>query len=681
MPFFSIFSSLLHAANPLPVDIDPDVIFSAEASPDGKKVLVGIFRRTSDFTGGTSQFLIISNVTKETLWSTPKDMHYMEGRWSPDGNLVSLVKENQDNTVTLEITEANQYKPVEICSYVDMKNHNWAPNGQKIAFLSGNDQDPEFLKQKAQNQPSYDINNVTIASEVYSNLIPTRLYVVDVDLQKEKSVQPYLLTPIAMSLNSYTAKIPYSWSPDSQQIIFAFIPIDSQQRDEDRRLAIVDVETKHIQSLENLGTAGDPSFSPDGRMIAFIAPIKSPFQNPLEHSDLLIVNSAVHLLELTSKKVTSLGQTPNGRPNIIGWNGNGSEIFVEDALKTTQALYKVPINGQAPTLLSLGSIRNFGDARLNFKRTYIALIGQNLEHPPEVYLSSLQDLNLSQLTNIHKDLPIFSNIQSEIITWKSFDGKEIEGILIYPKGYMKGKKIPLLAHIHGGPTSNWTEDYLGFQSGGLPSFASLSQAGFGILAPNIRGSNGYGAPFRKSIYKNWGPDPFEDVMTGIDSLIKKGIVDPEKLAIAGVSYGGYMAAWAITQTNRFKASIVNAGQVNLISYACLGQTASLSEAFFGGPFWKDYDAWLQNSPIMHVEKINTPTLIQHGQKDSIVIPDQATELFHALKFRNIPVQLSLYFNQGHGLFGNAGRAGSEEALVWLDYYVNPFQKKRPQAIE
>ena len=150
---------------------------------------------------------------------------------------------------------------------------------------------------------------------------------------------------------------------------------------------------------------------------------------------------------------------------------------------------------------------------------------------------------------------------------------------------------------------------------------------------------------------------------------------PGKLAIWGWSYGGYMTAWTITRTDRFKAAIVSAGEINLISYATNAETSSLPVSFFGGDFWEDYKAWLDNSPIMHVEKVTTPTLIQHGDKDTIVTIDQSYEFYRALRERKIPTQFIVYKDQGHGINEEAAESASKDIFNWLQKYVEPSLKK------
>ncbi|MBA3814883.1 MAG: S9 family peptidase [Alphaproteobacteria bacterium] len=204
--------------------------------------------------------------------------------------------------------------------------------------------------------------------------------------------------------------------------------------------------------------------------------------------------------------------------------------------------------------------------------------------------------------------------------------------------------VPLIVLAHGGPALVWQARYPGFAHHVSNSPTLFAIHGFAVLMPNIRGSDGYGVAFREAIYKDWSSGPYKDIMTGVDLLIKQGVADPQKLAIGGHSYGGYLTAWTITQTDNFKAALIFSGITDLISSGSLN-----ASGYFGGGFWEDYKTSLENSPLMYVENIKTPTFIQHGLLDGTVNIDQSSELYNALKARDVPVKMIAYKNQGHSL--------------------------------
>ena len=169
-----------------------------------------------------------------------------------------------------------------------------------------------------------------------------------------------------------------------------------------------------------------------------------------------------------------------------------------------------------------------------------------------------------RVSRANVDMPKLELGKTEVIHWKSKDGMDIEGLLTYPVNYEKGKKYPLILNIHGGPTGVFNEDFIG--RSGLYPLAVFAARGYAVLRPNPRGSGGYGKTFRFANYNDWGGKDFDDDQTGVDYLIAQGVADPERLAIMGWSYGGFMTSWTITQTHRFKAAVIGAGVTNLWSF-------------------------------------------------------------------------------------------------------------------
>jgi dipeptidyl aminopeptidase/acylaminoacyl peptidase len=223
---------------------------------------------------------------------------------------------------------------------------------------------------------------------------------------------------------------------------------------------------------------------------------------------------------------------------------------------------------------------------------------------------------------------------------------EIEGVVVYPVGYQAGKRYPTVAIIHGGPSGVWDES---FPANWYNSAQVYAGAGWVAFLPNPRGSSAYGEKFLAANYRDWGKGDYEDIQTGLDALVKRGIADSTKLAQTGWSYGGYMTAWTLTQTNRFKAVMVGAGLTNLYSMYSTNDLQMVLEDYFGGEPWDDEQAYRRASAMMFIKQARTPTLILHGQQDTRVPVGQAQELYMGLKKNDIPVELVFYPREPHGL--------------------------------
>ncbi len=228
----------------------------------------------------------------------------------------------------------------------------------------------------------------------------------------------------------------------------------------------------------------------------------------------------------------------------------------------------------------------------------------------------------------------------ERVAWNASDGLEIEGLLIRPAG--ADGALPLIVDVHGGPTGAY-----GWQFAG-PGWAWPAQAGYALLLPNPRGSAGRGQEFARANLGDMGGGDLQDILAGVDSLVEAGLVDTDRVAVIGGSYGGFMAAWAITQTDRFAASVPMAAVTDWLSFHNTTNIGRFDQLFLNGdPYDPDSD-YLPRSPIMHARRVRTPTLVMHGELDLCVPVSQAYELYQALADAGVTTELVVYPREGHG---------------------------------
>jgi dipeptidyl aminopeptidase/acylaminoacyl peptidase len=264
----------------------------------------------------------------------------------------------------------------------------------------------------------------------------------------------------------------------------------------------------------------------------------------------------------------------------------------------------------------------------------------------EVFVTDPAFASFRKLTTTNPQVNEFALGETEVVTWKSSDGVGVEGVLLKPVGFQAGKKYPLLVVAHGGPSGAYLNNS---RIGGLEGGQVWAGKGWAVFYPNPRGSTNYGEKFLQQNVNDWGGGDFKDIMTGVDALVARGIADPDKLAHIGWSYGGYMTAWVITQTTRFKAAMVGAGLTNMWSMYGTNDIPGVLISYFGGiPNEKTLPLYLDRSAMSHVDKVTTPTLILHGASDERVPTGQALELYRALKDRGKTTELVFYPREPHG---------------------------------
>ena len=298
--------------------------------------------------------------------------------------------------------------------------------------------------------------------------------------------------------------------------------------------------------------------------------------------------------------------------------------------------------------------------------TRMACVLEDVDQPAEVFVWE-QGGQPRQVSAFNHHLAEVSLGRGVTVEWSAPDGLRIEGVLIYPLGYEEGKRYPLITHIHGGPTWYWLSRFLcGWHDWGQ----WLAAQGYAVLLPNPRGSAGRGREFALSAQRDWGHADFGDVLSGVDAMIERGIADPDRLGIGGWSYGGYMTAWAIGQTDRFKAAIVGAGVCDLLSMEASDIPTWLPTSIMLAPSYHEPDVYLRSSPMTYVANAKTPTLLLHGAADDRVPLGQGRELYNALQALGVPSEMVIYPREPH-IFQerNHQRDLLTRVAAWFDRWV------------
>lgn len=307
----------------------------------------------------------------------------------------------------------------------------------------------------------------------------------------------------------------------------------------------------------------------------------------------------------------------------------------------------------------------------------IACVLSDGDRPAEVWAGPLG----GELKPISDANPVVREVtlgRVETVRWQAPDGLEIEGVLTYPVGYQEGERYPLIVQIHGGPTSAWPH---GFMRSIWHDWAQwLAAHGYAVLQPNPRGSFGRGREFAWMNRRRWGIGDLDDVLSGVDALVARGLADPERLGVGGWSYGGYLTSWTISHSDRFKAAIVGAGVTDLLSFQVADIPSWLPGQMMLAQPWEDPAIYQQLSPISYAGHITTPTLIPHGEADERVPLGQGKELYAALRARGVPTEMVVYPREGHLLVEQAHQRDLlEHVLGWYDRWVKGEDRSKLSA--
>jgi dipeptidyl aminopeptidase/acylaminoacyl peptidase len=502
----------------------------------------------------------------------------------------------------------------------------WSADGKRIAYVA---QAP-LNEAEEKKQKDKDDAQVVDAGFRFS-----RLWTIEVGVATGSSERPAAKEIVR---NDWVISDP-QFSPDGRRISFTVHPTPKADDGSlsDVYIANADGSGAPRKLFDNAGPDAGARWSPDGKWIAFTS---------RDANNGTIGIPGLYIISAEGGAPRAVAPNFDRAITSLFWSPDGAALYAHASHRTTGQLVRIPAAGGEARVMSAGEGVIAG---VSFARNadQVAFTRADLTSPADVHVASTAAFNPMRLSDHNPQVKEIALGRGEIIRWKSRDGVEIEGVLIYPVNYEAGKRYPTLANIHGGPAGVWTQAFPGTHGNYAHVWAGR---GWAVFLPNVRGSSGYGEKFLLANYRDWGNGDFQDIQTGLDELVRRGLADPERMGQTGWSYGGYMTAWTLTQTNRFKAVMVGAGLTNLFSMYSTNDLQRVLESYFGAQPWDDLEAyWTKTSAMAHIKKAKTPTLILHGAQDLRVPVGQAQELYMGLKKNNVPVQLVFFPREGHGL--------------------------------
>ncbi len=625
---------------------------SPRVSPDGRRVLYTVSDpvTTADRSEYVSQVWMATADGRENFQLTFGDKSSTNPKWSPDGNWIAFTsnrKENRNNLYLLRASGGEAEPLTDVKSGV--ADFEWSPDGRSIAYTMADPKTEEEEKNdKAKNDFRWVDENVKMA----------RLYVLPVQKDAAGKREPRRLTAENYNVGGF------DWSPDGRAIVFSHSKSPTANDWTTSDVSVVDVGTAKVTVFANTPAAEmSPVFSPDGKSIAVVVS-----DNPPRWAQ----SGLIQVYPAAGGQPRALAASYDAQPNVAGWSADGRRIYFSEAKGTGTQIYAVDVAAnRIDEVKTTPAV--YTAVGLNRTGTAFGFVRQTADTPGEAFVASAADFAPVQVSRANADAKLPPLGKTEVIRWKSADGKEIEGLLTYPVGYAAGRRVPLILNVHGGPAGVFQQAFIGGR--GVYPLASFASRGYAILRPNPRGSSGYGAEFRRANFKDWGGADYQDLMTGVDKVVEMGVADPERLGVMGWSYGGYMTSWIVTQTRRFKAASAGAPVTNLMSFTGTADIPSFIPDYFGGQFWEASELYQKHSPMFQVRGVTTPTMIQHGDADIRVPISQGYEFYSALKAQGVPTRMLVLPRQPHGPTEPKMQLAAMQAnLDWFEKYLGGKQQ-------
>ncbi|HIN78930.1 MAG TPA: S9 family peptidase [Gemmatimonadetes bacterium] len=565
-------------------------------------------------------------------------------QFSPDGSKLAFTRSVDDES-QLFLLPTTGGEAVQLSEHeTSIGSYAWSEDGSKIFFVAT---EPRTEEEEKAREAGYDAIFVDEGPNGQQGGNWNNLWLIEVESGEEER-----LTDSDHRIGSFSV------APNADRIVFTSRSENRRNQQNLTEIRLLEIETGAIRQLtDNNAPEGRLSWAPDGRLFAYTARTDGEWE-------LLLDKIWVMDHETGVRRIVS-GAFDGNVGNFV-WTPDASEILFSGLHGTNNNLYRIDLGsgGVEQVTSSVGSLAPSSFSRDRMRMAYVL---QDFDTPADIWFGLTDGTGTVRLTDANPTIAEEIALGwGEVIRWESRDGTEIEGILMLPAEYQSGA-LPLLLHIHGGPAGVFRNSF----SSSNHVWAGL---GYAQLFPNVRGSSGYDDDLLRGNLRDIGGGDYEDLMTGVDEVIARGIADASKLGLRGWSYGGILGGWTVTQTDRFRGASVGAMVSDWTSEYGPGFNHDVRLWYIGGTPWDNADEWRERSALTHIANVTTPTLVLHGINDRTDTESQSMMFFQALKDQGKVTRYIRFPREPHGFREpRHQRTRDVEEIRWIQKYVRDIE--------
>ena len=570
--------------------------------------------------------------------------------WAPDGRWVSFTRpvgEGDSRTRQLFVLPSDGGEAIQLTKHVTaVGGYRWSQDSRSILFVASDSLPDDTEKERKNGDDAIFIdegpNGQTRGS--WNGVWTVQVEVADTAVHASR------LTPEGRIVGSFAL------SPDGNHLAYAHRTENRRNAGHLSEIALRSVITGEEETITaNDAPESQLAWSPDGRAIAFVAP-------DLESWELDQGNLYHHYIPNGETRQLMAGVDADMRG--YRWNPGGRSIDIVALDRTVANVYRLDVRSdELEQLTDLAGIVSGVSYDALHARAAVQFASPS--EPGDLWLVDLGDGSRVRLTEANPWLDDKELAEPEVVRWNSSDGLEIEGILYAPADRTGAGAMVL--EIHGGPAGVFTR---GFDA----DAQLLVNQGYAVLQPNVRGSSGYGDALLRGNMNDIGGGDYQDLMTGVDAMIARGVAHPDSLAVKGWSYGGILGGWAITRTDRFKAASLGAMVADWRSEFGAGFNFDVVRWYLGGDPWSNREYWTERSAYTHLDRVTTPTILFHGANDRTDTMEQSMNFFAGLRHLGVDARFILFPREGHGISEPRHRRTLMiEEMRWLHRFVKGME--------